>query len=193
MFSNVNLESHEAKKRPLSPVVPCNVAVLEPGDVLYVPHKWWHWVKCVDDGDEACISVNQWLPLKDESRNSLGEALVSLLSSSLFPNYQPLDENWINDHKNPMLSPKKSIDAVRMLAKKGMARELEPELKITCFPEGHEVVQPTSDYFGKSEGPPESGWQTESDGKLLTEREIVDSILSPTVINEIVRNLMGRS
>lgn len=30
---------------------------LEPGDVLFVPHNWWHFVK----SDEFSISVNIWL------------------------------------------------------------------------------------------------------------------------------------
>lgn len=32
---------------------------LEPGQVLYVPKHWWHYVEC----DSTAISVNTWIEL----------------------------------------------------------------------------------------------------------------------------------
>ena len=37
------------------------VVDLEPGDVLYVPHNWWHFVESVS---EVTISLNSWIELK---------------------------------------------------------------------------------------------------------------------------------
>ena len=33
--------------------------ILEPGDVLFVPRQWWHFVKSLD----TTISVNTWIEL----------------------------------------------------------------------------------------------------------------------------------
>jgi hypothetical protein len=36
----------------------CRKIILEPGDVLFVPHKWWHYVENLD----TAVSINTWLP-----------------------------------------------------------------------------------------------------------------------------------
>lgn len=56
--SPVNPESVDAQKYPLfvqhSP--PAQRCVLHPGDFLYIPSKWWHFVRSVD----TSASVNVW-------------------------------------------------------------------------------------------------------------------------------------
>lgn len=35
------------------------VVTLKPGDVLFVPHHWWHYVENIG----VAVSVNSWIPL----------------------------------------------------------------------------------------------------------------------------------
>ena len=35
----------------------CQQVILEPGDALYIPKHWWHFVRNI----EASISVNMWI------------------------------------------------------------------------------------------------------------------------------------
>jgi HSPB1-associated protein 1 len=35
------------------------VVTLKPGDVLFVPHHWWHYVENVG----TAVSINSWIPL----------------------------------------------------------------------------------------------------------------------------------
>ncbi|KAJ8977964.1 hypothetical protein NQ317_008156 [Molorchus minor] len=49
--------------------------VLNPGEVLYLPHKWWHYVEHL----ETAISINVWIPSPDDDRERLKESIVQLL------------------------------------------------------------------------------------------------------------------
>ncbi|ALC45506.1 CG43320 [Drosophila busckii] len=46
--------------------------VLNAGDVLIVPRHWWHYVEAV----ETSLSVNYWVPLKEDINLALDELLV---------------------------------------------------------------------------------------------------------------------
>ena len=37
----------------------CMQVVMEPGDILYIPKHWWHFVVCLD----TAVSVNTWIEL----------------------------------------------------------------------------------------------------------------------------------
>lgn len=51
------------------------VVTMEPGDVLFVPGGWWHYVESL----ETSLSVNVWLPLNTDCQARLKEALVKLI------------------------------------------------------------------------------------------------------------------
>ncbi|XP_050543797.1 HSPB1-associated protein 1 isoform X2 [Daktulosphaira vitifoliae] len=58
----------------------CISVVLSPGDVLYVPHKWWHYVENLS----TAISINSWIPIsKYDNLSRLNESIVRFLVSSV--------------------------------------------------------------------------------------------------------------
>ncbi|KAE8745018.1 hypothetical protein FOCC_FOCC008330 [Frankliniella occidentalis] len=68
---------------------------LKPGDVLFVPRHWWHYVESLD----FSISINTWLPTNPEDDVSrLDEAFVQLLISQV-------SKNLSTDEKSKILNP----------------------------------------------------------------------------------------
>ncbi|XP_022663348.1 uncharacterized protein LOC111251223 isoform X3 [Varroa destructor] len=50
--------------------------IVKPGEVLLIPKHWWHFVRCVDDGN---INVNRWFDLDSDAADKIDEAIASLL------------------------------------------------------------------------------------------------------------------
>lgn len=54
--------------------------VLSPGDVLIVPHKWWHYVENLT----LSVSINTWIQTpKYDNMARLGESVVRFMVSSI--------------------------------------------------------------------------------------------------------------
>ncbi|XP_022174308.1 HSPB1-associated protein 1 isoform X1 [Myzus persicae] len=58
----------------------CVTVVLSPGDVLIVPHKWWHYVENLT----TAVSINTWIQTpKYDNMARLKESVVRFMASSL--------------------------------------------------------------------------------------------------------------
>mmetsp|Transcript_15564 Transcript_15564/g.41774 ORF Transcript_15564/g.41774 Transcript_15564/m.41774 type:complete len:540 (+) Transcript_15564:60-1679(+) len=55
--SQVDMRAPDLERFPRFAEAQAFEAVLEPGDVLFIPQYWWHHVENLDDG---CVSVNFW-------------------------------------------------------------------------------------------------------------------------------------
>lgn len=92
IFSSVNLRDIDLSKYPDMESCQPYVVTLEPGDVLFVPKHWWHFVCCLD----TALSINTWLPVKSDDESRLEEAVVRTLATALIPCYEPEGESWLN-------------------------------------------------------------------------------------------------
>jgi len=54
--SEVDVEHVDAERFPLFADTPCFECVLEPGQMLYIPPGWWHFVKSLT----SSFSVSFW-------------------------------------------------------------------------------------------------------------------------------------
>ena len=69
------------------------VCDLESGDVLYVPHNWWHHVESLSDS----ISINTWVELdKVDDNCRLKEIISKTLIQGLMESNMVSFEDWIN-------------------------------------------------------------------------------------------------
>lgn len=58
----------------------CVSVILSPGDVLFVPHKWWHYVENLT----TAISINTWIQTpKYDNMTRLNESIIRLMVSSI--------------------------------------------------------------------------------------------------------------
>ncbi|XP_060536228.1 HSPB1-associated protein 1 [Cylas formicarius] len=57
----------------------CRKVIINPGEVLFVPHKWWHYVENL----ETSVSINVWLPLPEDKAEQVKEAVAQILVSQL--------------------------------------------------------------------------------------------------------------
>jgi len=82
VYSLVNFENlkknSESTLQDISLATPY-IVTLQPGEVLFVPRHWWHFVF----NEEFSISVNTWLPHPLDSKARLEEALVRIQAASL--------------------------------------------------------------------------------------------------------------
>ena len=71
-FSQIT--EHNKHLFPLFPRAQGEVIILEPGDCLFIPKKWWHWVKSYASSDvhgenkPRCLSVNFWFPSCEDEK-----------------------------------------------------------------------------------------------------------------------------
>jgi hypothetical protein len=63
-------------------------AVLEPGDVLFVPHHWWHFVESLTDS----VAANLWVPHSADTLDNEIEAVVRLLAELLVGERPPAEQ-----------------------------------------------------------------------------------------------------
>ncbi|KAF8795332.1 HSPB1-associated protein 1 like protein [Argiope bruennichi] len=105
VFSSVNILNVDFTCHPLFKNAHPHIITLEPGDVLFVPKKWWHFVSCLDN---ITISINTWIELDSDPHCRLEEGVARALMSALITFYEPDKENWLNP-KEELVSPNEAI------------------------------------------------------------------------------------
>lgn len=72
VYSRVNVRAPDLNSWPLLTNVHPHHVKLGPGDILFVPHHWWHDVKA----ESTSISVNLWMPYREDPASLEHEAMV---------------------------------------------------------------------------------------------------------------------
>ncbi|CAF3715620.1 unnamed protein product [Rotaria sp. Silwood1] len=70
--------------------------ILEPGDVLFVPKHWWHFVLSLDS---ITISVNSWLEQPDDHIERIKEMLVRQIITSTMISHDYSSDQWLNHNE----------------------------------------------------------------------------------------------
>ncbi|XP_063423182.1 uncharacterized protein LOC134707400 isoform X2 [Mytilus trossulus] len=75
VFSQVNVKKPDTTTFHLFKNSHPHVVILEPGDVLYVPRHWWHFVESL----ETSISINTWVEMDEDKESHVTEAISRVL------------------------------------------------------------------------------------------------------------------
>ncbi|XP_038078353.1 HSPB1-associated protein 1-like [Patiria miniata] len=79
VFSPVNIANPALDRYPKFVEATPYVVTLEPGEVLFVPKHWWHFVESL----ETSISINTWVDVESDKESRIQEAVTRVLISSL--------------------------------------------------------------------------------------------------------------
>ncbi|XP_066295391.1 HSPB1-associated protein 1-like isoform X2 [Branchiostoma lanceolatum] len=97
VFSQVNVAYPNVQQFPKVVGSHPHVVVLEPGDVLFVPKHWWHYVESLT----TSISVNSWIEMASDGEDRLQEAMVRLVLLSIKSDSPCSDQShWLNPTEN---------------------------------------------------------------------------------------------
>uniref|UniRef100_UPI0037E974E5 HSPB1-associated protein 1 homolog n=1 Tax=Semicossyphus pulcher TaxID=241346 RepID=UPI0037E974E5 len=94
VFSQVDVLHPDLKSFPAFQGARAHIVTLQPGQVLYVPRHWWHYVESVDP---ITVSVNSWMELEVDHMARVSEAVTKAVVCAV--KGAPSDDNtddWLN-------------------------------------------------------------------------------------------------
>uniref|UniRef100_A0A672L317 HSPB1-associated protein 1 homolog n=1 Tax=Sinocyclocheilus grahami TaxID=75366 RepID=A0A672L317_SINGR len=80
VFSQVSVVQPDLKTFPAFRRARVHTVTLQPGQVLFVPRHWWHYVESVDP---VTVSVNSWIEMDMDDGARVGEALTKTIVCAL--------------------------------------------------------------------------------------------------------------
>ncbi|XP_072173702.1 uncharacterized protein [Diadema setosum] len=81
IFSAVNVKTPDLSRHPKFSQATPYVVDLCPGDVLFVPNHWWHYVESLD----TSISINCWIDVESDHISRVEEAITRTVVCGLMP------------------------------------------------------------------------------------------------------------
>lgn len=198
VFSRVNILNPDLKEHPLFEQVQACHVELNPGDVLYVPSHWWHFVQVIPHPDDkVSISLNLWCKHRDQF-NHLQESVVQFLLTALLPTYDytesspPGDNDLfhvprINDHFQ-LPSPNEALSMTSSMVRHAQVFEDLPD-EDDQFENYNPIDVITTEEMGHILNWDQKIETTESKRSFLT--NLYDALLSPDVIELVCKKLVA--
>lgn len=94
VFSKVNVVNPNLKSFPQFKKAQAHVVTLHPGQVLFVPRHWWHYVESIDP---ITVSINSWIELDIDHEARIEEAITRTLICAIKSAENPsASDCWLN-------------------------------------------------------------------------------------------------
>ncbi|XP_078260505.1 HSPB1-associated protein 1 homolog isoform X2 [Rhinoraja longicauda] len=112
VFSSVNIVNPDLERFPRFSRVRPYVVTLSPGEVLFVPRHWWHYVESLDP---VTISINSWIELDEDDVARVGEALTRTVVCALKSTDHSTDTaSWLNATEDAVTSYESNLRYVNL-------------------------------------------------------------------------------
>ncbi|XP_053116157.1 HSPB1-associated protein 1 isoform X2 [Hemicordylus capensis] len=102
VFSKVNVINPNLESFPRFKKAQAHVVTLDPGQVLFVPRHWWHYVESIDP---ITVSINSWIELDSDHEARIEEAITRTLIGAIKSTEKPsASDCWLNPTEVEMTS-----------------------------------------------------------------------------------------
>ncbi|KAF7658089.1 hypothetical protein LDENG_00017700 [Lucifuga dentata] len=127
VFSQVDVLQPDLRSFPDFQAARAHSVTLQPGQVLYVPRHWWHYVESVDP---VTLSVNSWIELEVDDKARVSEALTKAVVCAL--KTTPSDDNadmWLNPTEEGVASHNENMQHVNLAVRAYAEKRRRPRKK----------------------------------------------------------------
>uniref|UniRef100_A0A8C2LQI9 HSPB1-associated protein 1 n=1 Tax=Cricetulus griseus TaxID=10029 RepID=A0A8C2LQI9_CRIGR len=94
VFSKINVVNPDLERFPQFQKARRHTVTLSPGQVLFVPRHWWHYVESIDP---VTVSINSWIELEEDHLARVEEAITRMLVCALKTAEDPHHPRaWLN-------------------------------------------------------------------------------------------------
>ncbi|XP_008706378.1 HSPB1-associated protein 1 [Ursus maritimus] len=94
IFSKINVVNPDLKRFPQFCKARRHMVTLNPGQVLFVPRHWWHYVESTDP---VTVSINSWIELEEDHQARVEEAITRMIVCALKTAEDPHNTGaWLN-------------------------------------------------------------------------------------------------
>uniref|UniRef100_T1HMH0 JmjC domain-containing protein n=1 Tax=Rhodnius prolixus TaxID=13249 RepID=T1HMH0_RHOPR len=176
---------------PFPDIKNARCVILQPGDILYVPKHWWHYVENVT----SAISVNTWIPVESDTESRVDESLVKFFVSSVVKELDGTDVNKIlNPNERDLIDFKinQNIDELSWCVEKVKKLKLENKNEVINIEYLKDFTIPTDSLHNivknlrKCKNPKEF---KVPDTKTVTVKDLINAFCHPDVIINVKKNL----
>ncbi|KAI9534442.1 hypothetical protein NQZ68_012675, partial [Dissostichus eleginoides] len=112
VFSQLDVLHPDLRRFPGFHGARAHIVTLQPGQVLYVPRHWWHYVESLDP---ITVSVNSWIEMEEDDVARVGEAVTKAVVCAFKRDENP--EDWLNPTEEGVASHDENMQCVNLAVK----------------------------------------------------------------------------
>lgn len=130
VFSQVDVLHPDLTRFPAFQGARAHVVTLQPGQVLYVPRHWWHYVESVDP---LTVSINSWIELEMDDVARVSEAVAKTVVFAI--KSARSDDNtdkWLNPTEEGKASHDENMKYVNLAVRACAQRQQAQSPRDTC-------------------------------------------------------------